>query len=282
MSDMIGMRVGRYTLDEQIGKGGMARVFRAHETTSPDVVIALKVGHNTFSRSDQYERRFAREIEMIVRLDHPNIVPIITFGQDNDLLYMAMPHIPGGTLGHRVDEGLLFTPQQAAQMTEQIGSALDYAHSLGMIHRDVKPENIMILGENAYALADFGLAKLPMTSSTDITAEGSVLGSPPYMSPEQINGDLVDGRADVLCVGNHTVSHFARHLPVPGATLAIRDSGTSLRPATPPQYDQRGLPHSSRTCVTQSSGEESRLATSVSRRICACATGSSVRYWAGC
>ena len=201
MADMVGMQVGRYTLDEQIGKGGMARVFRAHETASPDVIVALKVGHNTFSRSDQYERRFAREIEMIVRLDHPNIVPIITFGQDKELLYMAMPYIAGGTLGHRVDEGLLFTPYQAAQMVTQIGSALDYAHSMGMIHRDVKPENIMILDEDNYALADFGLAKLPMTSSTDITAEGSVLGSPPYMSPEQINGDLVDGRADIYALG---------------------------------------------------------------------------------
>ena len=185
-----------YTILRPLGRGGMATVYLARQE-SLGREIALKVLAPDQHNDATAHERFLREARVAASLHHPHIVPIHDFGLHGDLAYIAMEHEAGGTVAPLAGEKLL--PRHALRIVRDIAGALDYAHGRGVVHRDIKPDNIL-RGEHGEAmLSDFGIARLQGASV--LTAEGSSVGTPHYMSPEQLRGDKVDGRSDLYSLG---------------------------------------------------------------------------------
>lgn len=188
----------RYTVDREIGRGGAARVFLA--TDKQGKSIALKVLHPELLVSVAAER-FLREIRMIQRLDHPNIAALLDSGERDWLVYYVMPYIEGPTLKQRLQQGAL-SLSETRILARQLLSALTHAHGSAIVHRDVKPDNILLAAEGA-VLLDFGIARAVEVSASDrLTRSGIAVGTSSYMSPEQIAAqDDVDHRTDLYSVG---------------------------------------------------------------------------------
>jgi DNA-binding beta-propeller fold protein YncE len=189
-----GQTLGQYRIIHKIGEGGMGAVYKADQPSIPRTVV-IKVLSAAFSEYADARDRFQRELDMITRLEHPHILPVYDFGEVDGNPYIVMRFMTGGTLQDRLKRSTLGR-SEAIRVMEQIALALDFAHDQGIIHRDLKPGNVLLdESGNAY-LADFGLAK-SIGGTRDLTATGSVLGSPAYMSPEQARGDKLDRRSDV-------------------------------------------------------------------------------------
>jgi serine/threonine protein kinase len=197
LKGLIGKTLGKYQIVEQVGKGGMATVFKAYQP-GLDRYVAVKVLPAYYAHEEGFAERFVREAKAIARLDHPNILPVYDFGQDDGLSYIVMKYVAGGTLKDRLGEAL--TIQQTLPILKQIAAALDHAHDLGILHRDVKPGNILIDEKGWVYLSDFGLAKM-VEGSVQLTGTGTGVGTPAYMSPEQGQGHRVDERTDVYSLG---------------------------------------------------------------------------------
>ena len=214
MSSLVGKRLDQFLLQEQIGQGGMATVFRG-ENTETGETVAIKVLSPTISSDRRFVLRFRREGGLVSRLRHPHIIPVTEYGEDEGMIYLAMPFIEGMTLYEHYRKGGL-TPRQAGIWLSQVADALHYAHEQGVIHRDVKPANIIINHENRAHLGDFGLARW-LEGSSSLT--GSMLmGTPPYMSPEQARGDKLDPRSDQYSLGVIMFQLFTGKLPFDGDT----------------------------------------------------------------
>ncbi len=197
MVDLIGQTVGQYRIIEQIGQGGMATVYKAYQP-SLDRYVAVKVLPPYFAHEPGFAERFTREAKAIARLNHPNILPIYDFGQQGDLSYIVMKYVEAGTL-----KDILGTPlalDVTADIVRQIAAALDHAHQRGILHRDVKPSNVLLDEGRWVLLTDFGLAKM-IEGSVALTGSGVGVGTPAYMSPEQGRGETVDVRADIYSLG---------------------------------------------------------------------------------
>ncbi len=188
---------GRYRLEREIGRGGMATVYLAHDLKH-DRPVALKVLHPDYSAAIGAER-FAREILLVARLQHPHILPLYDSGGADGLLYFVMPLVEGGSLRERLDGDQSISLAETVGIIRQVADALEYAHERGVVHRDVKPENLLLAHGQAL-LADFGVARVNAAIETrkeTLTALGSTLGTPAYMSPEQACAeDNIDGRSD--------------------------------------------------------------------------------------
>src|SRR6266542_347403 len=190
-------KVGRYKIKAELGRGGMATVYRAHDPIS-NREVAIKVLpremlHNLVTRA-----RFKRELKLIASLEHPAIVPVYDVGDDEDQPFFVMRYMSGGSLSDLIKKEK-FSLRDAALIIERLASALDHAHSRGIIHRDIKPDNVLFDGSNNPYLSDFGLAKL---TEAFVSATGrEVLGTPAYISPEQALGEDVDHRADIYGLG---------------------------------------------------------------------------------
>ena len=184
------MQIGKYAVRGELGRGGMAVVYRAFDTQL-EREVALKVIGTEFANRPDFVHRFEREAKTIARLDHPNIIPLYDYGRDGDTVYFVTRLLSGGSLQDRLGQPL--SPADTANIVAQIADALDYAHAQGVVHRDVKPSNILFDSHGRAILTDFGIVKL-VDSATAKTAD--VLGTPVYMSPEQVRSEELDGRSD--------------------------------------------------------------------------------------
>ncbi|MBN1955694.1 MAG: protein kinase [Anaerolineae bacterium] len=201
---MIGETIGKYKIVEHLGSGGMAEVYKAHHP-GLDRYVAIKVLHSFLATEQDFLTRFKREAKAVAALRHPNIVQVYDFDLDKerDIYYMVMEFLEGTTLKVRLQEldqkGERMSLEEAVRITEAVGEALAYAHQRGMVHRDVKPANIMLTVDGDPILTDFGIAK--MVSVSGLTASGAMMGTPAYISPEQGLGRTSDERSDIYSLG---------------------------------------------------------------------------------
>jgi serine/threonine protein kinase len=199
MSFAIGENVGPYRIIEQLGQGGMATVFKAYHPAL-DRYVAMKVLHPAFKEEPNFLSRFQREARVVARLEHPNIVPVYDFAEHNGQPYLVMKFIEGQTLKARLNEKPL-TKEEAVEIIDAIGNALAYAHKQGVLHRDVKPSNVLLSSDSSIFLADFGLARIAQAGASTLSKD-VMLGTPQYISPEQGRGvrDLDQG-TDIYSLG---------------------------------------------------------------------------------
>ncbi|MBE7536719.1 MAG: SUMF1/EgtB/PvdO family nonheme iron enzyme [Anaerolineales bacterium] len=189
MTNLIGQSLGRYHILEQLGEGGMATVYKAYDTRlETDVAVkVIRTENLTMATMERALKRFEREAKALARLTHPNIVKVTDFGEREDKPYLVMIYLPGGTLKQRLGKPIPW--QEAAHLLLPIARALDFAHRQNMIHRDVKPSNILITADGEPMLTDFGIAKiLDLEETADLTGTGMGIGTPEYMAPEQWTG----------------------------------------------------------------------------------------------
>ena len=221
MTLQIGTRLGHYRIIALLGRGGMADVYRA-EDERLGREVALKAVPPEFARDPERIERFEREVRAAARLSHPNIVTVFEFGHGEGQHFYTMALMPGGDLKARIranPEGM--PPAEARAVAVAVARALDYAHQQGLVHRDVKPENILFWQDGTPQLTDFGIARA-MESGTRMTATGMSIGSPHYMSPEQAQGLEVDGRSDLYSLGVVLYEMLTGRLPFEaGNTLAV-------------------------------------------------------------
>jgi serine/threonine protein kinase len=199
MSFAIGENVGPYRIIEQLGQGGMATVFKAYHPAL-DRYVAIKVLHPAFKEEPNFLSRFQREARVVARLEHPNIVPIYDFAEHKGQPYLVMKFIEGQTLKARLNEKPL-TKEEAVEIVDAVGGALAYAHKQGVLHRDVKPSNVLLSPDGSIYLADFGLARMAQAGASTLSKD-VMLGTPQYISPEQGQGvrDLDQG-TDIYSFG---------------------------------------------------------------------------------
>jgi eukaryotic-like serine/threonine-protein kinase len=236
-------RIASYTLLEPIGHGGMAIVYRAHQE-SLDRTVAIKVLSEHLAASPEFMERFRREARTAANLHHPNVITVHDFGQDErGVPYLVLEFVEGATLADLMDGGL--DDARIPDLLDQIAAGLDYAHGRGVIHRDVKPGNVLITADGRAILADFGLAWL--LQGAHLTLTGGVIGTPEYMSPEQVAGDPIDHRCDVYALGVVLFEMligerpFAADTPIGVLLKHLQDvppSVRELRPELPPAVDE--------------------------------------------
>jgi serine/threonine-protein kinase len=217
MDDLVGQTLGQYQVIEVIGKGGMATVYRASQPRLKRDV-AIKVMLSPLADNPTFRERFEREAQAIARLRHPNILSIHDYGETPDgRLYLVMDYVQGGILLDRMRDGM--SQDDAIEIAAQVADALDYAHRQGIVHRDVKPSNILLTRDDRPLLADFGLAK-PTQSDRQLTGGGLMLGTPDYIAPEQAKGLAIDGRIDIYALGVILFEMLTGRHPFAGDTPA--------------------------------------------------------------
>ncbi len=189
----------RYQVTHLIARGGMAMVYRAQDTLL-NRPVALKILYPELSADPLFVERFRREAQAAANLSHPNIVPVFDWGEDRGTYFIVMELIEGTSLDEVLRTSRTLTPSRAVSIASQVAGALGYAHRSGVVHRDVKPGNILITSDNQVKVTDFGIAQA-VSSEDQLVVEGSVMGTATYFSPEQAEGAAVDGRSDVYSLG---------------------------------------------------------------------------------
>ena len=242
-------RLGRYQVRELVGEGAMATVYKAYD---PDInrTIAVKLLKAQLRDDDEYHNRFLREAKGAGILSHPNIVTVFDVGEENKHPYIAMELVEGPTLADYLRERKTLSTHDIVQIGIELTRALDYAHKKGIIHRDVKPGNIMLAGESkTVKVADFGICRIDDSDATQQTQVGNVLGTPHYMSPEQVLGQKVDARSDLFSAGVVLYQLLTGALPFEGDTLiSVAYKITKAEPA-PIDKVRPDLPHSLRRII---------------------------------
>jgi len=192
-------QLGRYEILSELGQGAMGVVYKAVDPLI-DRTVAIKTINLNLSKDElvDFEERFNREAKSAGRLSHPNIVTIYDVGRADHVAFMAMEYLEGRELKEIVASGEVLQPERISEIIAQVADGLAYAHEHGIVHRDIKPANIMVLRNGSVKITDFGIAKMSSGSRTQI---GIILGSPKYMSPEQVAGKPVDGRSDIFSLG---------------------------------------------------------------------------------
>ncbi len=239
MRAISGRRIGAYDVLEKLGEGGMSTVFRAiQQPLGRDVALKVLEPQNHLP---DYQQRFLHEAQTVAQLDHPNILPLYDFGTEDGLTFLTMPLVTGGTMRERLAQGPMAADAAWAVISD-VGSALEHANRAGVVHRDVKPNNILVHRDGRHLLADFGLARDSAPSSPQ-TLYGLALGTPGYMAPEQANGARVDHRADIFAFGVVIYEMLTGRRPFTGATSLQVVMATVTEPHLPPSRVNPALPH---------------------------------------
>jgi serine/threonine protein kinase len=244
---LVSTRLGPYLLEEVLGRGGAATVYRAHQA-SLGRDVAIKVLRR--DADPQFAARFARESRAIAGLQHPNILPVYDFGEDGALQYLVMRYVPGGrTLRDELLAGPL-EPVPALRVMERLLDALGFAHARGIVHRDIKPGNVLLPAPDWPLLADFGIARLGAETS-QLTLAGQAIGTPDYMSPEQASGRPVDPRSDLYSAGVVLFEMLTGSVPFRGESalaVAVQHIG---QPPPAPRLLNPALPESVEPLLTR-------------------------------
>ncbi|HDD24068.1 MAG TPA: hypothetical protein ENF52_01370 [Chloroflexi bacterium] len=242
MRTLVGETLGKYEVIELLGSGGMAEVYKAYHP-SLDRYVAVKVLHHFLADEENFLTRFQREAKIIASFRHPNIVQVYDFDYDakHQAYYIVMEYLDGQSLKTVLQQGTSIPLEEAIHIVTSVANALQYAHRHGMVHRDVKPANIIITGDGQVVLSDFGIAKIVNTDT--LTASGALIGTPAYMAPEQGIGQAGDERSDIYSLGVVFYQLVTGSLPFEADTplgIVLKHIScplpppTSLRPDLPP------------------------------------------------
>ena len=215
-----GSHLGRFEIVRVLGEGAMGVVYLG-EDPHIERPVAIKTirADGDASRANEIESRFRKEAKLAGRLQHPSIVTIYEFGRVGDVVFIAMEYVDGQPLGQWVSSHPNLTLAERVEIVRQVARALEHAHERGVVHRDVKPGNILVTRDGKVKVADFGIGKLISGASTDLTRTGTMVGSPAYMSPEQIRGDKIDGRSDFFSLGVVLFELLTGARPFPGDSI---------------------------------------------------------------
>ena len=230
--------LGRYKIVAEIGQGAMGTVYKAVDPII-DRTVAIKTINLNLSRQEleEYEQRFQQEIKAAGRLNHPNIVTIYDVGKTDQVAYMAMECLEGNELKDIIASGQLPSPDSVVDIISQVADGLWFAHQQDIVHRDVKPSNIMVLGGGIAKITDFGIARLPNSAVKTMT--GLILGSPRYMSPEQVIGKSIDARSDIFSLGVVLYEALTGVAPFDGDNVnAIMYATVNTTPPPPSQHNR--------------------------------------------
>lgn len=236
---MEGTVFGRYRLVELMGRGGMGEVWRAHDTETNNRVVAIKVLPSHLAADETYARRFRREADAAARLNNPHIVPIHNYGEIDGRLYVDMRLIEGRDLQEVLAAGPL-DPARAVRIVEQVAKALHAAHKIGLVHRDVKPSNILVDEDDFAYLIDFGIARA--TDETALTSTGAVIGTYHYMAPERLGAGDVDARSDIYALACVFFECLTGQRPFPGASVESQVAGHLTAPPPQPSASSPNVP----------------------------------------
>ena len=195
-----GQTLGPYRIIIQIGKGGMATVYKAYQP-SVDRYVAIKVLPSRLAESKEFATRFQQEARIIAKLEHPHILPVFDYGESDGIAYFVMRYLEAGTLKEKMEAGRPLPLNEIDRIFNQLADALSYAHSHGIVHRDLKPANALIDSYGNIFLTDFGIAKLLESASPRLTQTDAIMGTPAYISPEQAQAQPVDQRSDIYSLG---------------------------------------------------------------------------------
>ncbi len=213
MDKYLGKRLdGRYELRELIGVGGMAYVYKAYDSID-DRTVAVKILKDEFANNEEFIRRFRNESKAISILNHPNIVKVLDVGFGEHLQYIVMEYIDGITLKEYLDQRRDIRWKEAVHFTVQILRALQHAHDKGIVHRDIKPQNIMLLSDGTIKVTDFGIARLSRSEVRATVGGDKAIGSVHYISPEQARGEITDEKTDLYSVGVMLYEMLTGRLP---------------------------------------------------------------------
>ncbi|MFZ5943824.1 MAG: Stk1 family PASTA domain-containing Ser/Thr kinase [Bacillota bacterium] len=239
---MIGKRIGnRYEILALIGGGGMSLVYQAKDIYL-NRIVAVKVLREQFTSDNEFIRRFRREAQAVASLSHPNIVSIYDVGQDNDVHYLIMEYIKGKTLKEIIDEQAPLPLNEAVDIVKQICDALEHAHENAIVHRDIKPHNILITRGGRVKVTDFGIARAASTAT--VTHTRGIIGSVHYFSPEQAKGEITDEKSDIYSLGIVLYEMVTNKLPFEGESpISVALMHIQNEPLPPSQHN-KNLPES--------------------------------------
>ena len=231
---------GRYRVTSSIAHGGMAAVYLGVDTRL-DRTVAIKIMHAELAADEDFVARFVREARSVAQLSHPNVVAVYDQGSDGGHLYLAMEYVPGRTLRQLLNQRGKLTPGESLDIIESVLAGLAAAHQAGIVHRDVKPENVLLAEDGRVKVADFGLAR--SMSGTNHTKTGVLMGTVAYLAPEQVTGNVSDARCDVYAAGVMLFELLAGQQPHTGeSALAVAYKHVN-ETVPPPSSAQPGLPH---------------------------------------
>jgi len=226
----------RYELHRQIARGGMADVFLARDLLL-DRPVAIKVLFDQFSKDQQFVERFRREAQRAANLNHPNIVSVFDWGEESGTYFIVMEYVEGRSLAEIIRTEGSIHPDKVAEISSEVAAALSFAHRNGIVHRDVKPGNVLVAPNGHIKVADFGIARALANVQSELTQAGTVMGTATYISPEQAQGMEVDPRSDLYSLGVMIYEMLSGHPPFSGETPVavayqhVQDSPISLRAA---------------------------------------------------
>jgi hypothetical protein len=241
-ADNMPQTIGRYQVAESVGFGAMGAVYKAFDPLIKRTLAIKTIRLDIPRQSPQYKSfidRFYHEARISGTLSHPNIVTLFDIGEENGLPYLAMEFVEGETIASIVERGVRFKPEKVINLVSQVASAIDYAHSKGVIHRDIKPSNLILSDGERVKVTDFGIAKL---IDAEMTQSGTLLGTPSYMSPEQAMGEKLDGRSDIFSLGVCAFEMLAGEQPFPGNNVtSILYKLVHVEPIQPANLEMNGL-----------------------------------------